>query len=59
MHKIKQKRSLPMLKELFKPFVCFFKWHVEIFDIEKLRAKTAKKYNISIVIDNEKIKKYL
>lgn len=48
-----------MLKNILKPLICFFKWHLEIFDIQKLRAKTANKYSVSVAVDNVKVEKFI
>ena len=38
-----------MLKNISKPFICFFKWHLETFDIRKQWLETAKKHNVPII----------
>lgn len=37
-----------MLKIILKPFICFFKWHLSLFDLQKLRLETAKKYSLPL-----------
>lgn len=38
-----------MLKTIFKPFIRFFKWHLNFFDVQKFRLETAKELNMTII----------
>lgn len=38
-----------MLKFIFKPLIRFVKWHIRLFDVQKLWLKTAEKRNIKII----------